>query len=189
MSSPGPGPRRIWLLVPLLIGAAYLVGALGLAPGSLERPGPGFFPLLAAGVLLVSTAVALAGERGDSGVEDGKGASPAAEEGGPSAQAEAQALAAEADEERGARTPPEGAELQDEANPRRVLAILGALGAYLLIASLAGHLLAAFVSAAIAIRALHARPWWQAALFAAAISGLSYGVFALGLGVQLPAGA
>lgn len=52
-----PGAEAAWIAVVGLLGAAYLVAALALPAGSLDRPDVGFFPRLI-GVLLVASAVA-----------------------------------------------------------------------------------------------------------------------------------
>lgn len=146
-----------WMsILVLLTSILYLVGALQLNWGSMDRPGVGFFPsIVAVGLLLavvtdlISSARSMTNPTTDSVTDN-----------------------------------PDDRQLGDTV--WRIPAILGILTLYFVLVSVVGHLVAAAGACAVVVKLLSAWKWWQAAIAGAAVSAGSVLVFDVLLGMRLP---
>lgn len=158
VAAAGEHAHVITLAVVLAAGLGYLVVALGLPFEGYGSPSPGLFPRFAAVLVLVSALASLLLHL-------------TRRSGAPAVHDE--------DEE------PEST-IGDAA--WRVPALVACLGLYVVLAPLAGHVLAAALVSFVVLLMLDERPRWQMAAYAIGFALGSYGLFTLVLGVTLPAG-
>jgi len=157
-----PAGRDVWSAAGLAaLAVAYLVAARRYSLDTLATPGPGAFPLLL-GVLLLLLAVCQIVVLALARVVDG--AALDAEVGGSAEVAEP--------------APRHGAPLL----------MMGALGVYAASVTWVGFLTASGLLVLVAARLMGAREWWRAVVLALAVVAGTYLLFALWLGVPLPAG-
>jgi hypothetical protein len=143
----------------------YLASAWLLPRGTVERPGPGFYPLA---VGAFGTAVALTWALGTIRRTAASRAAPAA----PAAPAAEGTVVPAA---------------LEPAGRRRVIATGGLLAAFCLTLPWIGYPLAAFAFVGLALRGMGAR-WLPSLVLGLVSAGLSYYVFGVLLGVPLPGG-
>lgn len=142
----------------LLVAVVYVLAALNLNRGTLERPGVGFFPTIVAVVLLVAAAADLV-------------ASLRHKADRPDTTAEVEADS-------------NGGGFGEAA--WRVPALLGLLVAYVVGIGLIGHLLTAAIVCTVVVRILGGTAWWKAVIAGFAVSWASVLVFDSLLGMRLP---
>lgn len=164
-SPPGPSRNLRTVLAALLTlgGVAYTVEALRLGTGNAAQPGPGLFPLLIGGILIVSGAALV--------VQTLRGRLVAAADAG------------------GSDADPVGSDTLGGSPPRvRLLTVVGALTCYVVGVGWVGHFITATVVTAPAIRLLGGRKWWACAAIGIVAGVGTEVVFGNLLDVPLPAG-
>lgn len=154
-------PTLLALSVILGLGTLYLILALRLPFGSLQKPQFGFFPTLVGFVLIVSSAVAIL----------------------------QQLLAGEIDTESKEIDSNVEESSEEPSNSRwKVAVILAAMFVYVLIADIVGHILTVALVTAVAIKVAGGRPWWQTLIYGSVIALGTYLVFVWALNMPLPEG-
>jgi hypothetical protein len=209
MPPSGPAVREAWNAAGLaLLAAVYLVAARRYPLDSLSAPGPGVFPLLLGALLLVlaiAQLIVVIRARGGSGGSGGSGAALPAQysirdERSPAAPRPSGREAAEPGAVEGTGGPwggqpeagtgePVGAR-EPEPAPRhaRPLAMTGALVAYAAAIPVVGFLTVSGVLVVVAARLMGTRGWGRPVLLALGVVVATYFLFAVWLGVPLPAG-
>lgn len=150
-----------------LLGESYGIG-------SARAPGAGIFPVLVAVLVGASGVIMVArGLRGDTSAEEMLDA------------VDDEVDAASVDGQLDGQTGGEGA----VPGPRiRIATVIGTLIVYVVAVTWIGHLITATVVAAVAVRLLGGRPWWQAICFSVAIAACTQLLFGSLLGLPLPSG-
>jgi len=173
---------RLPFVATAALGLVLLVLAVQLGTGSVDGPGPGMFPALAAGLLLVSSlATTVTGTRAD---DSSSGTGHPAAGGGvePDGPTDAgMAAPPDADAAAGAAQAP-GRPLA------RIATVLAVPLVYVAVVGALGHALAAACGAALVVRVLGRRRWRVVTAIALAI-GFGSDLLVRGvLGVSLPVG-
>ena len=173
MPPSGPAGRHdVWTAGGLAaLALAYLFAAHRYALDTLATPGPGVFPLLLGALLLflaVCQMVALVRTRRSGMAGGGGGALPARH---PIREKRGDAVAAE-----------------PAPRHRTPLLMIGALGLYAASVTLVGFLAASGLLVVVGARLMGARGWWRAVLLAVGVVAGTHLLFAVWLGVPLPAG-